>query len=71
MVNINMRLLAVMVFLYTLLPVHAENFYTGDELCDFPTCSHYCVGFEVDDWRATSRSMGVLLNFTVPQQLKP
>ena len=47
------------------------NFYTGDELCDLPTCSHYCVGFEVDDWRTTSRSMGVLLNFTVPQQLKP
>ena len=30
MVNSNMRLLAVIVFLYTLLPVHAENFYTGD-----------------------------------------
>jgi phosphohistidine phosphatase len=47
------------------------NFYTGDALCDLPTGSHYCVGFEVDDWRATSRLMGVLLNFTVPQQLKP
>lgn len=34
MVNSNMRLLAVIVFLYTLLPVHAENFYTGDKLLD-------------------------------------
>ena len=32
MVNSNMRLLAVIVFLYTLLPVYAENFYTGDKL---------------------------------------
>ena len=27
-----MRLLAAIVFLYTLLPVYAENFYTGDKL---------------------------------------
>ena len=27
-----MRLLVVIVFLYTLFPVHAENFYTGEEL---------------------------------------
>jgi len=47
------------------------NFYTGDALCDLPTGSHYCVGFEIDDWRASSRSMGVLLSFTAPQQLKP
>ena len=47
------------------------NFYTGDQISDLPTGGHYCVGFEVDDWRATGNSMGALLGFTVPQQLKP
>ena len=48
-----------------------SNFYTGDELCDLPTGSHYCVGFEIDDWRASGHLMGRLLDFTVPQQLRP